>query len=135
MVVVVLVLMVGLSLLPAGVVRYTDRRTRAALRRCPCCGSEAVRETLRKPLTFTSSRIKLQCGQCAAWRRLEVPASAFGSHDRRVRRARRRIAADADRLCARRRRAELAAFKRALRVEIKGADDFIDRTRPPRTTA
>ena len=94
-----------------------------------------MRDTLRRPLTVTSARITLQCGQCDAWRRVVVPAATFRAYERRVRRSRRRIAVDFRRLEAQRRRAEFSAFTHALRVEITGADDFLSRTRPPRTTA
>jgi hypothetical protein len=135
MAVAVCVLMIALSLLPAGLAYWGGRRVRAALRHCPCCRSEAVRETLRRPLTLSSARITLQCGQCGAWRRIVAPSTTFRGFERRVRRSRRRIAADARRLDTQRRRDELTAFRRALRSEIKGADDFLARTRSPRTTA
>jgi len=52
MAVAVCAVMIALSLLPAGLAFWGGRRSRAALRQCPRCRSEAVRETLRRPLTL-----------------------------------------------------------------------------------
>jgi hypothetical protein len=126
----------GVAVILPAVAALTAKRTiRHSLRRCPCCASDGVRLAERRPLTLSSACISLQCGQCGAWRRMSVPPGAFRAQERRARRTRRRIAADAGRLARERRLEEFAAFARSLRSEIRSADDFLASTRPPRTIA
>jgi len=127
-----LVLMGCLIATPFAWLLRTRARGRAALRRCPACGSTGVREEGSEPLDLFDVRVAVQCGQCGAWRRLRTHREWFHGHTRAVARDKRRIARDARRLDHRRAVAELRGFAAVLRSEIVSADDFLARTAPPR---
>ncbi len=105
---------------------------RAALHRCPACGSTGVRAAASEPLDLFDVQVRVQCGQCGTWRRLRIPRERLHGHTRVVARHKRRIARDARRLARRRAVDELRGFAAVLRSEIVSADDFLRRTRPPR---
>jgi hypothetical protein len=127
-----LVLMCCLIAAPFAWLLRTRVLGRAALRRCPACGSTGVREEDSEPLDLFEVRVRVQCGQCGAWRRLRTHREWFHGHTRAVARDKRRIARDARRLDRRRAVAELRGFAAVLRSEIVSADDFLARTAPPR---
>jgi hypothetical protein len=106
---------------------------RAALRRCPACGSTGVRATRSEPIDLFDVRVHVQCGQCGAWRRLRARRERQHGHTRAVARDKRRIEKDARRLARRRAVAELRGFAAVIRAEIVSADDFLARTTPPRS--
>ena len=108
---------------------------RAALRRCPGCGSTGVRAAASDPIDLFDVRVDVQCGQCGAWRRLRTRRERLYGHTRAVARDKRRIERDASRLARRRAVAELEGFAAVLRSEIVGAEDFLARTTPPRPLA
>ena len=97
----------------------------------PVCGDSAVRNTGSESVGFVESEVALQCGQCAAWRRLVVNQGDERAHARRLRRERRRIRKLMLRLEAERRALDMHAFIGLLRADILGAQDFLAVTRPP----
>jgi hypothetical protein len=75
-------------------------------------------------------RIRLQCGQCGAWRRATGHGADLERHERALRRDRTRLGNQAVRLAAHETQRRRAEFLRVLRSEVVGPDDFIARARP-----
>jgi hypothetical protein len=73
------------------------RRAQRALRRCPVCAADAVREAI-SDIDGLGADVRLECGQCGTWRRVLVPRDELDRHARRVERDRREMAAYAERL-------------------------------------
>jgi len=102
---------------------------RCTLRLCPLCSAIAVRAVVAEELAPGRLRLHMQCGQCGVWRRAAVSDADLERHERALERDRRRLGSQALRLAARRARRGRGEFRRALRSEIVGADDFVARAR------
>ena len=72
-------------------------RAQRALRHCPLCSASAVREAISQ-VDGLEADVRLQCGQCGAWRRVVVPREDLDRHARRVERDRHEMETHALRL-------------------------------------
>ena len=127
------VLLVLAMLLPAALAARSSRRSRRALRFCPQCGARAVRRTGWERLAPRLTRVALECGQCATWRRVVIEDEKRRGQLRRLERDRRRLARRLRQVETARREAECRAFAALLHSKIAGAEDFLACTRPPAT--
>src|SRR3954452_8104025 len=118
-------------LMPTGVIIYTARRARRALRICRVCGGDAIRQRQSESAGIMLSSVSLQCGQCGVWRQLRVNEADAQAHGRRLERETRHIRRSMLQLEGERRVLEMRAFIGLLRTSITGADDFLASTRPP----
>src|SRR3954454_12145176 len=78
-------------LAPALLALGQAHKVRRTLRECPRCGARAVRRADHERVTLLKSRVVLQCGQCATWRRVVVDNTDRDVQTRRLARDRRRI--------------------------------------------
>lgn len=120
-----IVLTLGVAIVAARTLRADRRR----LRVCPVCAAVAVRATAAEEAGSGRVRLGVQCGQCGTWRRAVASEPDVEAYERALKRDRRRIGDDAVRLVRKRARRDLEAFVRALRYEVRGADDFLARAR------
>jgi hypothetical protein len=78
-------------LLAAPIVRSVSK-SRRALRACPRCGARAVRHAHWERVSPRLTRVALECGQCATWRRILVEKEVWHQQKRELERSRRRLA-------------------------------------------
>jgi ribosomal protein S27AE len=127
----VLLLLGVLTVAPLTYALLLRRGMRRALRLCPRCGATGVRAAASQ-VDGVRAEVRLQCGQCDAWREVVVPQEALLRYDRQVERDRRDIDTQAERLECDDARADVEAFTEVLRSEIAGPDDFLALTRAAR---
>jgi ribosomal protein S27AE len=130
----VLLLLGALTVAPLAYALTVRRGLQRALRRCPLCGATAVRAAASQ-IDGVRADARLQCGQCDAWRQIDVPREALVRHDRQVERDRHDIDTQAVRLECDEARADFQAFAEVLRSEIAGPDDFLALTRAAHQSA
>jgi hypothetical protein len=97
----------------------------AALRRCPLCAQDAVRAFECHGIGGTLVQLRLECGQCGIRRRIVTSENDMLRLARRLQHDRRLIGASAIWMTRARTRGEFAAFARALRDDVVGAEDFL----------
>ena len=117
-------------LIPVLYVAWRSHRARRTLRTCPRCGTDATRHVQHERVSATTTRVAVQCGQCALRRRVVVDDGDREVHHRRLERDRRAMGRRLRQLEASRRASEIGDFIAVLRADIGGADDFLAHTRP-----
>jgi hypothetical protein len=101
-----------------------------SLRRCPSCSHDAVRAL--EPAEGGDPihvEVQIECGACGARRRVKTTRADLRAFDQRLERHRRAIGSSEEGMHRARERRDCDAFARALREEIMGADDFLERAR------
>ena len=105
------------------------------LRCCPICRADAIRDVRAETIDTASTRVWLQCGACATWRRVVTTQTALTWEVRTFERDRRLISDQAQRLSVERRERAVEAFAATLERDIVGADDFVMLTLRSRTAS
>ena len=95
---------------------------RRRLRRCPVCRADALRDVRDERINEVRTRVSLQCGECATWRRLVANHADFVWQVKSLERDRRLMSAQLEQLGVRGR-------------QLVTGDDSTTSLRPKKTPA